>query len=130
MIYALVCDFRFVDFQKLKEMGRSRPLEGYVLSFCLLSAARTLRVTFGSEAMPSSYMLKLHFESFTGKKSVEKVNLAPPNEAFVTFKHSSSRYHACCVVRLPADCCKICLHIIHMAISVDCTQPCVIWPPM
>ena len=89
--FVIVCILLFVDFQKLKEMGRSKPLDGYVLSFCLLSAARTLRVTFGSEAVPPSYMLKLHFESFTGRGSVEKVDLAPPNEAFVTFKHSSSR---------------------------------------
>lgn len=76
-------------------MGRSKPLDGsYYLLFCVLGAARVLRVTFGGEAVPSGYTLKLHFEAFTERGSVEKVDLETPNEAFVTFKHSKSRYSA------------------------------------
>lgn len=88
--------FCCADFDRLKEAGCSKPLDGHSLSFRLLDSTRKLRVTFGSsrahgEPIPSSYVLTLHFEYFTGKGSIEKVDFAPPNKAYVTFKHPRSR---------------------------------------
>lgn len=83
----------YLDFQKFKETGHAKPLNGlYRLSFCLLDSTRQVLVTFGvNEPILSEYMLKLHFESITGKKSVENVTLSPPNKACITFKESKSK---------------------------------------
>ena len=84
-----------LDFQKFKESGHVKPLNGqYHLSFCLLDSTRQVLVTFGdTEPIISVYTLKLHFESIIGKKSVENVTLSPPNKAYITFKESKSKFY-------------------------------------
>lgn len=57
------------------------------MSFYKLDSSKTLLVTFEGP-LPQKYTVQLHFESFTGKKSVDNVELSPPKKAYVTFKNS------------------------------------------
>lgn len=90
----MVCTILMVtDFQVLKEKSHSKPFETYRLSFCVLDSTKKIILTFGSQKEPmlNEYSLRLHFESFTGKGSVEKVELLPPNKANVIFKDPRSK---------------------------------------
>ena len=78
----------------LKERGRNHPLENYQLSFYNVSDSmnRKALVTFDnpSEQM-NEHLIKLHFESFTAKGSVEEVQFLPHDKACVIFKDPQSK---------------------------------------
>lgn len=81
-----------IDFQMLKEKGNVQCLETYRLSFYSLDSTRRIILTL-SEAVTTQpeHFLKLHFESFTGKESVENVELLQHNKAVVIFKDPQSK---------------------------------------
>lgn len=91
MIFPLI----YAAFQTLKEKSSSNTLDGFLLSFYSLDSSKKLLVTF-EEPLPSSYTIKLHFESFTGRGSVDSngVHLSPPKKAYVTFKDSQSMWYS------------------------------------
>ena len=84
----------FIDFQTLKETSHTEPMASYHLSFINVSDStnKKILVTLSppDEQIMNKIIIKIHFESFTGKGSVEEVQILPPDKACIAFKNPSS----------------------------------------
>lgn len=73
-----------IDIEVLKERSRKMPPGTFNFVFCKVSSTRIILVANLNDSIAERY-LKLHFENYTGKNSVQNVKMLHSSRALVTF---------------------------------------------